>query len=103
MDVEDFDEGLGQGWEEGECVVGCGCGCGFGHEEQQRGDGFRSGWDERGGWLPINHEKGEYEPSGYESGYDEERGKLNTNTSSPEKVKAKAKGKKKAMSALSYY
>lgn len=57
LDTDRIDEGLGLGmaWEEGECVVGCGCGCGF-EDEEQRDHGWREAWDERGGWLPIEHE-----------------------------------------------
>ncbi|KAF2655486.1 hypothetical protein K491DRAFT_692819 [Lophiostoma macrostomum CBS 122681] len=102
MDAGDFDEGLGFGWEEGECVVGCGCGCGFEQEEQGEG-GMKSGWEERGGWLPEDHEKAAYEPSGYESGHAEEMDRFKADTSSPEKGKGKAKGKRRAVSALSYY
>ncbi|KAJ4356327.1 uncharacterized protein N0V89_004359 [Didymosphaeria variabile] len=104
-----------EGFDEGECVVGCGCGCGFETSRERSRieeflDGVRS-WEERGGWLPeIEFDEDAastraYRP--YEANYEEEIHRWAKEEKGRKKEGGKgekAKGKRKArLTGKSYF
>lgn len=105
-----------EGFDEGECVVGCGCGCGFEvFQERNRMDEFLDdvrNWEERSGWLPeIEFDEDAstraYRP--YEASYEdemknwrkEEKGRKKE-SGKGEKGKGKRKGKVR-LTGMSYF
>jgi WD40 repeat protein len=109
--TSDTDSGLGHVFEEGECVVGCGCGCGFNDdikepevievEEKVRR------WEEKGGWLPQDHEDVAFEGEIEVSGFQNFHGEGTTAWGSPERKRntekegRKSEGRKSIRRAIS--
>jgi hypothetical protein len=103
-----------EGFDEGECTVGCGCGCGLEtFQEKSRINDFFYGtrnWGDRGGWLPeIEFDEDAstraYRP--YEASYEDEMKSWRKEEKGRKKEGGKgekAKGKRKArLTGKSYF